>query len=410
MKSDLDRLMAERNLDALLVLGDSSGNPVLNYLTGGAHLENVIVFKRQGQPITLIHGAMERDTAAATGLRLINRDTVYQRDEFIRKHNGDLLAAKIDYLSQVIDDHGLHGRLGVYGMVDAGEAYALLSRLQAEMANTELVGESGGSLFLETRATKDDAEIEEMIEAGRLTSIVVGEAWDLLASSPVRDETLLRADGEALTIGDVKSFIRQRIHAYGMNEDHEHIFAQGRDAGVPHNAGTPDQPIRLGQSIVFDIFPRLASGYYHDMTRTWSIGYATDEVQEAWDQCKEIFDQAMEMVAVGVACRDLQIATAEYFADKGHATTMNTPGTMEGYVHSLGHGVGLDIHEDPRLSHVAGNTTLLAPGHVISIEPGLYYPERGFGVRIEDTVALTGDGSVVNLTHFPYELVVPVGG
>ena len=77
MKSDLDRLMAERNLDALLVLGDSSGNPVLNYLTGGAHLENVIVFKRQGQPITLIHGAMERDTAAATGLRLINRDTMY---------------------------------------------------------------------------------------------------------------------------------------------------------------------------------------------------------------------------------------------------------------------------------------------------------------------------------------------
>jgi Xaa-Pro aminopeptidase len=410
MKADLDRLMTARNLDGFLVIGNASGNPALNYLTNGAHLENAVVLKRRGEPITLIHGAMERDNAAATGLRLVNRDTAYPREALVHKHGGDLLAARVDYMAQVVADQGLRGRIGVYGMEDAGAAYALLSGLQEVTPETEIVGEFGSSLFLDARATKDDAEIAEMKEAGRLTSLVVGETWELLASSPVRDETLLRADGEPLTIGDVKAFIRQRILAYGMNEEHEHIFAQGRDAGVPHNAGTPAQPIRLGQSIVFDIFPRLASGYFHDMTRTWSIGYATDDVQAVWEQCKEIFDRAMGMVAVGVACRDLQIATAEYFAAQGHPTTLDTPGTMAGYVHSLGHGVGLDVHEGPRLSHVTGNDTLLAPGHVVSVEPGLYYPEKGYGVRIEDTVAIAEDGSVVNLTDFPYDLVVPIQG
>ena len=101
--------------------------------------------------------------------------------------------------------------------------------------------------------------------------------------------------------------------------------------------------------------------------------------------------------------------TLDYFEAKGHPTARTHPGGHDGYVHSLGHGVGLDIHEEPRLSIAPGNDTLLMPGHVVSVEPGLYYPERGFGVRIEDTIALQADGSVLNLTHFPYDLVVPMG-
>lgn len=82
------------------------------------------------------------------------------------------------------------------------------------------------------------------------------------------------------------------------------------------------------------------------------------------------------------------------------------PGGHEGYVHSLGHGLGLDIHEAPNLSVAAGNARTLQPGHVVSVEPGLYYPDRGFGVRVEDTVAFAEDGALVTLTHFPYDLVI----
>lgn len=409
MKQDLDRLMAERNLDAFLVLGDSAGNPVMNYLTGGAHLERALLVKRRGTPLTLIHGGMERDTAAATGLRLVDRDATYDAMRYLREHEGNQLAAQVAYLVDVIQNESLHGQLGIYGVYDAGAAMTMLNLLQDRLTDTELVGEFGDSLFSLARETKDDAEIAQMAEAGRLTGLVVGDAQEFIRSHTVRGDLVIKRDGEPLTIGDVKAFLRTRILHYGMSENGDTIFAQGREAGVPHNRGTESVALRLGQAIVFDIFPRIESGYFHDMTRTWSLGYATDELLAAYAQVKEIFDLTMSAAKVGLPCRDLQAMTLDYFEAKGHPTARTNPGGHDGYVHSLGHGVGLDIHEMPRLSIAAGNTTLLTPGHVVSIEPGLYYPDLGFGVRVEDTIALRRDGSVLNLTQFPYDLVVPMG-
>lgn len=410
MKSDLDRLMAARNLDALLVMGDSGGNPVMHYLTGGVHLENALVLKRRGGPLTLIHGSMERDSAAQTGLKLVDRDQVYNQYELVQKHAGDRTAAAVEYLSRVLRDHQLLGRVGVYGMIDAGAALTLLTRLQEEVEDVELVGEYGTSLFTLARETKDDWEIGELREAGRLTCQVVGEVQAFIQDHQTRNEVVVKPDGEPLTIGDVKGFMRSRFMTHGLTEDHATIFSQGRDAGVPHNSGDPAMPLRLGQSIIFDIFPTVAGGYFHDLTRTWSLGYATDQVQQAWDECKEIFDRMMAALKVGVPYRDLQIATCEYFESKGHPTPLNHPGTHEGYVHSLGHGIGLDIHEDPRISASAGNDTTIQPGHVFSVEPGLYYPDRGFGVRIEDSVAFTEAGEMIYLSDYPYDLVIPMKG
>ena len=408
MKADLDRLMAERDLDAVIVLGDSSGNTVMNYLTGGVHLERAVIFKRKGEPLTLIHGGMERDTAAETGLALIDRDQRYNTYTLLEKHDGDRLAAEADYLQQVVADHNLRGRLGVYGMQDAGGAFALLSAVQAALADTELVGEYDESIFTVARETKDDHELAELKEAGRLTCAVVGETQAFLQHHRVEDEVLVKADGTALTVGDVKSYMRERLRHYGM-DDHGHtIFSIGREAGVPHNRGSTDAPIRLGHTIVFDIFPQTPSGYYHDMTRTWCLGYAPDDVQQAWDEVQQVFDKVMAEYKVGRPCRDYQEITLDYFESKGHPTTRTHPGTHEGYVHSLGHGIGLDIHEEPRLTHAAGYTNDLQPGHVVTVEPGLYYPEKGYGIRIEDAVAFNEAGELVWLTEYPYDLVIPM--
>ncbi len=408
MKADLDRLMAERNLDGMLIMGDASGNPIMNYLTNGAALERALIVKRRGAPLTLIHGSMERDTAAETGLALIDRDTTYNTYQLLQAHNGDRLAAQVDYLRRVIRDQDLRGRLGIYGRIDAGAAYTLFNYLQDSLTETELVGEYEDSLFALARETKDNAEIAQLAEAGRRTCLIMGEVQEFIQQHRVRDELVWRSDDNPLTIGDVKGFIRERLSVYAMKEDHENIFSQGRDAGVPHNRGDYTMPLRLGQSIIFDFFPLVESGYCHDITRTWSLGYATDEVQQAWDECKEIFDQVMGSLQVGRLCRDYQLMTCEYFEAKGHKTPLSSPGTLEGYVHSLGHGIGLDIHEEPRLSHAAGNDTVLQPGHVVSVEPGLYYPERGYGVRIEDSVAFNEAGELINLTSFPYDLVLPM--
>ena len=269
MKADLDRIMAERNLDALLVMGDASGNKVMNYLTGGAPLEKALVVKRRGGPLILIHGSMERDTALSTGLELVDRDQHYNRYKLLQKHNGDRLATEVDYLSQVINDHGLQGRLGIYGTQDAGAAFALMSKLQATAEGVELVGEFEESLFSVARETKDDQEIAAMREAGRLTCVVMGETRDFIQEHSVRDQVVIKNSKEALTIGDVRQFIRARLNAYGMAEDHDTIFAQGRDAGVPHNRGNDKAPLRLGEPIVFDFFPMTSQGYFHDVTRTW---------------------------------------------------------------------------------------------------------------------------------------------
>lgn len=408
MKSDLDELMAARDLDALLVMGDASGNAVMNYLTGGAPLERALVVKRRGGPLTLIHGSMERDTAAETGLVLVDRDKQYNRYELLKEHNGDRLAAEVDYLRRVFRDQQLQGRVGLFGRVEAGAAYTLFNYLQDALTDAELVGEFEESVIAAARETKDDREIAELAEAGRRTCLVMGEVQEFIQGHRVRDEVVLRNDDLPLTIGDVKAFIRTRLMEHGMREDHENIFSQGRDAGVPHNRGDYTMPLRLGQSIVFDFFPFIESGYCHDITRTWSLGYATDEVQQAWDECKEVFDRSLRELAIGKPCRDLQLMVCQYFESKGHKTPLSQPGTQEGYVHSLGHGIGLEIHEEPRLSHAAGNDTLLRPGHVVSVEPGLYYPDRGFGVRIEDSVAFTEAGKLVNLTDYPYDLVVPM--
>ncbi|MEZ4672747.1 MAG: aminopeptidase P family N-terminal domain-containing protein [Caldilineaceae bacterium] len=286
MKADLDRIMAERNLDALLVMGDAGGNKVMNYLTGGAPLENALVIKRRGGPLTLVHGSMERDTALATGLDLVDRDQRYNRYELLKKHNGDRLAAEVDYLAQVLADQGIDGRLGIYGMQDAGATFAVLTQLQQVATNVELVGEFEESLFSLARETKDDEEIAEMREAGRLTTLIMGETRDFIQEHNVRDEVVMKDGKTPLTIGDVRRFIHGRLNHYGMAEDHDTIFAQGRDAGVPHNRGDDNAPLRLGQPIVFDFFPMTGKGYFHDVAAHLVFGLCAADSARVWDQCK----------------------------------------------------------------------------------------------------------------------------
>lgn len=411
MRADIDELMQERQLDALLVMGNSDGNTVMNYLTGGVHLEGAMIVKEQGKPATLIHGSMERDTAAGTGLALVNRDTKYNRYKLIEENNGDRLAAEQDYLRRVISDFGLTGRIGVYGKLDAGEALALLSGINASVEGAELVGEYGDSLFEIARETKDNQELAELKEIGRLTCQVVSEVQSFIQTHKTEDDVVIREDGSALTVGHVKQFMRERLFAVGLNDHNATIFSQGADAAVPHNRGDADMPLRLGHTIIFDIFPQSEeSGYYSDMTRTWCLGYAPDDVQEAWNHTKEIFDKVMEQFKVGVPCRDLQLMACEYYESKGYETVLNHPGTEEGYVHSLGHGIGLDVHEEPRLSHAKNYDNVLQPGHVITVEPGLYFPSKNFGIRIEDAVALDEDGELVWLTDYPHDLVIPMDG
>ena len=167
--------------------------------------------------------------------------------------------------------------------------------------------------------------------------------------------------------------------------------------------------VALGKTIVFDIFPREAGGgYFFDMTRTFCLGYAPPEVEEAYRDVCECTERLIKTYEIGTEAKYYQQMTCEFFESRGHPTIASDTKTEAGYVHSVGHGLGLAIHEEPRFSDVPTNTDVLEPGHTFTCEPGLYYPDRGFGVRIEDVIWIDPDGTVHNLTDFSKELVIEV--
>jgi len=264
---------------------------------------------------------------------------------------------------------------------------------------------------MEARATKDPAEIEEIRKIGRITVDVVSKVQEYLSEQEVVGKTLVKDDGSPLTIGDVKALINLWLAEAGAENPESTIFAIGRDGGIPHSGGTPDDPIELGKAIVFYIFPcQAGGGYFYDFTRTWCLGYAPDEIQEAYNQVKSVYDQVVSELELGVHAASYQERTCELFEEMGHATIRQNPAIEEGYIHSLGHGLGLNVHEKPWFGRKEDPTNNLRIGSVFTIEPGLYYPGIGFGIRLEDSWYVAEDGSFHKFVDYPMELVVPMKG
>ena len=408
MKSELDTLMQSKNIDAILVIGNADHNPPMYYLTGGGHIGGATLIKKRGGESVLFCNDMERDEAAKTGLKIISYNT-YNYEELLKESHGDHCLASAIRFKRIFTDQRVRGRIGIYGNTDLGSAYAIFTRLQKLMPEIELVGEtSNDSLLMKAMETKDAVEVERIRRMGAVTTEVVRRTAEYLTSRLVRsDGVLLKEDDTPLSIGEVKARINLWIAELGAENPEGTIFAIGRDAGVPHSVGNPDDLLRLGQTIVFDIYPcEAGGGYFYDFTRTWSLGYATPEAQELYDQVKAVYDRLRDEFRLNAPFRDYQRLTCELFEKNGHPTPLNTPNAMEGYVHSLGHGVGLNIHERPWSGLTASDDNILKPGVVFTSEPGLYYPEKGLGMRIEDTYWVRPDGKIELLAEYPYDFVL----
>lgn len=410
MKADLDRLMLERRLDALLVFASHDHSAALDYLTGGVRITGGAAVKLVGRAPVLIVNGMETEEAGASGLDVYSYHAMGMEDARTAA-GGNAKAAQPLFWGGCLARLGLEsGTVGVYGTTDANEALALIDGIRANFPQYVFTGEVKPTLFDEAYKTKDDAEIARIKSVAQRTSAVVKATWDFIAAHRADgNETVVKDDGTPLTIGDVKRFVRRELLDRDL-EDTAMIFAQGRDGGFPHSRGDEKQALQLGQAIVFDLFPReIGGGYHHDMTRTWCIGYAPDDVRRAYDQVMTAFDIAIEQFGVDRPTHYMQDAVQDYFESLGHPTIRSTPGTDTGYVHSLGHGLGLNVHESPRISHLAQDD-VFALGNVITIEPGLYYPEQDFGIRVEDTLLVTPRGELASLTDVPKDLILPLRG
>ena len=267
----------------------------------------------------------------------------------------------------------MHGRVG---FEDAKLSVRQLARLEAAVGeDVDLV--PAGDLVERLRAVKEPEEIERMAAASELADGVF--RWTI--------ERGLAGHTER----DVARACEARIRELGAEPSFPPIIAAGENGALPH-AEPGDREIGPGELVVFDMGAEL-DGYCSDGTRTFATGDPGEEAREVYDLVLAAQLAALAAIRVGASGKEVDAVAREMIAEAGHG---------DHFGHGLGHGVGLEVHESPRLATTSDDE--LREGNVVTVEPGIYLPGR-FGVRIEDLVVVTGDG-YRNLSGTSKELTV----
>jgi Xaa-Pro aminopeptidase len=254
--------------------------------------------------------------------------------------------------------------------------------------------------FSSRRRVKSETEIAGIRRAQRACEAAMDAARELLRSAQ-QNESGLEVDGKPLTSEWIKRRIGEVFTEHDMLAD-EFIVSHGAQSAVGHEMGSG--PIRAGEPIVIDLWPRdRETGCFADMTRTYVVGDPPEAIVEFQQLVRQALDDAIAAIKPGVPGRDVFVGTCNFFQQHGYRTPMSKePGEVleDGFIHGLGHGVGLEVHEEPGMGMASRDP--LAPGDVVTVEPGLYNPGFG-GCRLEDLILVTENGAE-NLTNYPYDL------
>jgi Xaa-Pro aminopeptidase len=392
MLNDLDRLMRARDLDALLVPMHEALHPSFRWITRGAKVTRGYAVKLAGRDPVLVSYPMERDEAAATGLatRLIH-DFGYDR---IFKSAPNAVAGYAEFFDVVLREHGASSSVAIVGNLPFPLYLGIAEGLETRGWR---VWRGADDLVQLARKRKEPWEIAAIRSVGERTEQVVDRVREVLRAATIAGDHLVH-DNRPLTLGDVKQLVSREVSRLGMLEDHDTILSQGRDAGIPHSRGDASAIVRPSVPIVLDIFPAdRETGYFFDLTRTFCVGPIPEELAKLHADVLEAFELARREMHAGTLASSYQHLVCDFFEQRGYPTTRSHPATLEGYVHSLGHGVGLDVHEKPFFGLSPTNLDQIEPGDIVTIEPGLYFPDRELGVRIEDTLVVNEDGRVETL-------------
>jgi Xaa-Pro aminopeptidase len=253
--------------------------------------------------------------------------------------------------------------------------------------------------FFPQRELKRPGEVKRISAALMMAEVGMSEAMQALRATKIGRDRRLLYHNVPLTSEKLRSVIDCAIlQANGLAANT--IVAGGKQGCDPHERGFG--PLRAHEPIIIDIFPRSQkTGYFGDITRTVVRGRANEGVRRLYDTVHRGQGIAFKKVRAGTPTRDVHHAVVEFFEQQGYPTRRHK-GRMEGFFHGTGHGLGLEIHESPRLGQFS--PAKLAAGQVVTVEPGLYYPELG-GVRLEDVALVTQNGAR-NLTRFEKQLEI----
>jgi Xaa-Pro aminopeptidase len=378
MLRDLDDLMRARAIDTVIVPMHEAMHPSFRWLSRGAKVTRGYAVKLRDREPVLITYPMERDEAAASGLAVhLVHDFDYENIFRTAVNHAEAYA---DLFTNALRQLRSGPSIAFFGSAPV-QLYIGLAEAM-DRRGWGMVRSNGDDIVQLARKRKEAWEVEAIRSVGERTEKVV---------DGVRQ--LLRDARPGLTLGDLKAFVSAEIARLGMIEDHETILSQGRDAGVPHSRGDARAVVRSGVPIVLDIFPAdKTSGYFFDLTRTFCIGEIPGELRQIHTHVFEAFTLARDAMRPGTTASSYQSLVCDFFESHGYPTIRADPRTQDGYVHGLGHGVGLDIHEKPSFALMPSNRDMIEEGDIVTIEPGLYFPDRELGVRIEDTFVVRAEG------------------
>jgi len=253
--------------------------------------------------------------------------------------------------------------------------------------------------FFPERARKSAEEVKRISAALMMAEVGLAEGIQAVKNAKVGRSRQLIYRNNPLTSDRLRAIIDTAILQAGGIASHT-IVAGGEQACDPHEVG--HGVLRARAPIVIDVFPRSQkTGYFGDITRTVVKGRASEPVRRMYDTVERGQQLAFNAMRQGTPGPEVHAKVQEYFGQQGFKTGRQN-GRMQGFFHGTGHGVGMEIHEAPRVG--PNSKDKLLPGHVVTVEPGLYYPGLG-GVRLEDMVLVTTNGPR-NLTKFEKALEV----
>lgn len=372
---------------AVVLFGESYHHPNILYRTGFLAPDPVVVVDRGGDDTTLWVSTMEEGRArieARVGTVRSTSDLGLAEKMRAAGSEQDAWAVLV---AEVCRTHEL-----AHVAVDSDFPAVIADALRAR--DVEVTPRN--DLYRRERRIKSADEVDKLARVERAGMEGVQRAIDVIAAADIEDGLLTRG-GRPLSGRDLITAVETRLVELGCGTE-DSICCGGPESADPHRAHS--EVLRAGLPIVLDIFPfDKSSRYWGDLTRTVVRGSVPLEVERMWEAVLEAQQTGLDMVRPGVNGRDVHLAICEVFKTHGYGSLPDGYRDIESdarFIHGTGHGVGLEIHEYPRVGDV---DCILEVGDVITVEPGLYDPRLG-GIRIEDLVVVTEAGCR-NLTPLP---------
>jgi Xaa-Pro aminopeptidase len=375
-----------RDREAALIVAPSEGDANMLYAVGFFVPDPFIFFQHKNAKYAVMSDLeIDRAKKQAHVDRVLSL-SLYQKK--LRKL-GKSPATMADILDLLFRERGIRSLV-----VPANFSALLADQLRAKGYNLSIKRDP----FWNERETKSNREVNQIAESLRIARLGLEAGIRMLKRTASKRDGYLYLNGSRLTSEMLKTAVNTTIMAQGWLPSHT-IISSGNQCVDPHHEGSG--PIKANTSIIFDIFPRSQqNGYFGDLSRTVVRGRASEKLKDIYATVQAGQKIGFEQIRDGINGKQVHQNILDLFEARGfHTGRIN--GRMQGFFHGTGHGLGLDIHEAPRIAPVDAT---LRTGHVVTVEPGLYYLGVG-GVRLEDVVVVTAKGNR-NLTDCPQFLEI----